>query len=195
MKNKIFPIVCIFLLIVSVFTSNVFAFDYKDFNGNDCSASDIPSSIDVSHGFLLKPNGGSWSYLIVALDDFCYAFLSDNGDTVHLYGNFDLYKIKGSSYDYESTKNYNSSVADGSNNVGTLSQFTYSTFTIYTNSTKEKVFFQGPSVLVKIMKTELAEKKTVQEILGVLPLIIVVVVSFLGLRKALQMLSTLLRRA
>lgn len=60
-----------------------------------------------------------------------------------------------------------------------------------------EIFFQKTPVpvLVEVMSPEVVEKKTVQEILGVLPLIIVVVVSFLGLRKALSWLLTLLRRS
>ena len=60
-----------------------------------------------------------------------------------------------------------------------------------------EIFFQKTPVpvLVEVMSPEVVEKKTVQEILGVLPLIIVVVVSFLGLRKALKMLSTFLNRS
>lgn len=50
-------------------------------------------------------------------------------------------------------------------------------------------------VLEGIMKQEQAEKRTIQEILGVLPLIIVVVVSFLGLRKALRILVNSLKRS
>lgn len=60
-----------------------------------------------------------------------------------------------------------------------------------------EIFFQKTPVpvLVEVMSPEVVEKKTVQEILGVLPLIIAVVVSFLGLRKALKMLSTFLNRS
>lgn len=75
-----------------------------------------------------------------------------------------------------------------------------STFTVK-NSSGQTVepFFQFPPQtnlgLVEIMREEQAEAKTMQEILGVLPLILVVVVSFLGLRKALRMLVTFLRRS
>ena len=60
-----------------------------------------------------------------------------------------------------------------------------------------EIFFQKTPVpvLVEVMSPEVVEKKTVQEILGVLPLIIAVVVSFLGLRKVLKMLSTFLNRS
>lgn len=59
-----------------------------------------------------------------------------------------------------------------------------------------KVFFHKAPVGVLAQKLEGVEMSQVmKEILGVLPLIIVVVVSLVGLRKAFQMLSTLLRKA
>lgn len=67
-------------------------------------------------------------------------------------------------------------------------------FNIYTDNTYSNFFFQV-SPLTRVMLVEENRKATIQEILGVLPLILVVVVSFLGLRKALNWLSTLLRRS
>lgn len=54
-------------------------------------------------------------------------------------------------------------------------------------------FYQPPLTLV--MKQEIKNKATIQEILGVLPLIIVVMVSFLGLRKGLTTLLNLVKTA
>lgn len=62
------------------------------------------------------------------------------------------------------------------------------------------IFFQNPvvekrqGVLAPLLETKEMEKTNLQ-IRVIIPLIIVVVVSFLGLRKALQMLSTILRRS
>ncbi len=61
------------------------------------------------------------------------------------------------------------------------------------------VVFQGASqptrgTLAKVVKAE-TMKNPLQEILGILPLTLVVVVSFLGLRKALTWLSTLLKQS
>ena len=63
----------------------------------------------------------------------------------------------------------------------------------------DDVVFQGASqpvkgTLAKIVKAE-TMKNPLQEILGILPLTLVVVVSFLGLRKALTWLSTLLNQS
>ena len=80
---------------------------------------------------------------------------------------------------------------------GSLENFDVLYSSVDIHDTSGGVFFQKTPVpvLVEVMSPEVVEKKTVQEILGVLPLIIVVVVSFLGLRKALKMLLSLLRRS
>lgn len=69
------------------------------------------------------------------------------------------------------------------------------------------VFFQGPppiveepttettQVLAGILDQEKEQVATLQEVLQILPLIIVVVVSFLGLRKALKILVTFLKHS
>lgn len=63
----------------------------------------------------------------------------------------------------------------------------------------DEVVFQGASqVLATQIKTQVQGiqlQEVIQEIIQILPLIIVVVVSFLGLRKALSLLLTLLRRS
>lgn len=72
----------------------------------------------------------------------------------------------------------------------------YSNIDIYNGIKSDDIFFQAPpqGILAPIVEGTKMET-TLQEVIHLLPLIIVVVVSFLGLRKALQMLSTLLRRA
>ena len=64
---------------------------------------------------------------------------------------------------------------------------------IYTEE-GELFFPQPPLSLGEIVETSQMEK-VLQQIVTILPLILVVVVSFLGLRKALQMLLTLLHQA
>lgn len=80
---------------------------------------------------------------------------------------------------------------------GSLENFEVLYSSVDIHDTSGGIFFQKTPVpvLVEVMSPEVVEKKTIQEILGVLPLILVVVVSFLGLRKALKMLSTFLNRS
>lgn len=79
--------------------------------------------------------------------------------------------------------------ADGKPNI-------YSNRDVYLGASRDTIFFQAPpqGMLAPIVEGTKMET-TLQEVIHLLPLIIVVVVSFLGLRKALRMLSTLLRRA
>lgn len=58
----------------------------------------------------------------------------------------------------------------------------------------EKVFFKAPIPLVALVKEE-ELTQVMKEILVILPMILVVMVSYLGLRKALSMLSMLLRQS
>lgn len=110
---------------------------------------------------------------------------------------------KGSNWSYAGWSGYsggNASNVDGEISYTTLvnnCEIVSASKNIYKDNTFKDVFFSLPPQtnlgLVEILNQEKTEAKTMQEILGVLPLIIVVVVSFLGLRKALNWLLTLLR--
>lgn len=67
---------------------------------------------------------------------------------------------------------------------------------IYTDKDCTKVLFHPAPQEIVARQVEMVEMSQVQaEILGILPLILVLVVSFLGLRKALKMLQTFLHRS
>lgn len=88
--------------------------------------------------------------------------------------------------------------ADTPLSVGGGHDFIESSINIYQSSTGSEIFFpqtpQAIAILAPIVEgTETS--KTLAEVLGILPKILVVVVSFLGLRKALKMLSALLHRS
>ena len=209
MKNKCFLVVCIFLLILSFFTCSVFATDTEFVevvrpNGDKYS---VPISndfgVDFNNGFVYRDNGlfvvldkGSFFYNgrdysgwtankdVIAVSGFATLLTYENGSWVNKgHCSFDIYNGK-----------YICNLSDG-----TL----YAPF--YSNKDKTNIQIEGlknpfvptpqPTTLAEIMEVEKTEKKTIQEILGVLPLIIVVVVSFLGLRKALKMLLTFLNRS
>lgn len=79
--------------------------------------------------------------------------------------------------------------ADGKPNI-------YSNRDVYSGASKDVVFFQAPpqGILAPIVEGTKMET-TLQEVIHLLPLIIVVVVSFLGLRKALRTLSKVLHQS
>lgn len=64
------------------------------------------------------------------------------------------------------------------------------------DSVSGKVFMTPPltGILAPIVE-EVETEKVLEEILGVLPIVLVIIVGLIGLRKALRMLSTLLRRS
>lgn len=80
----------------------------------------------------------------------------------------------------------------------------YSNYDIYDTNDLDYLFFQRTPLLqenlmemgvVATATTEVKLEETLLQIVKILPLILVVVVSFLGLRKAWQILSTLLHQA
>lgn len=77
--------------------------------------------------------------------------------------------------------------ADGKPNI-------YSNRDVYASASKDMLFFQVPPLLAPVVE-KMKMKITLQEVVQLLPTILVVVVSFLGLRKALQVLSRILRQS
>lgn len=211
MKNKIFSILFIFLLIVLLFTSNAFA--SSDVKCPSCDTV-LHSDLDYDLSCITKDDNKHLG-LIIGLDyknekyvvaywsyDSNYhnskPFLderSENVVCVDVAWNINIYKVVDGVLVYQGSDGgvYEK---NGFRDLGKNSTVFSSTADIYTDSTKSKVFFHiPPATLEEIMRVEAGKKATIQEILGVLPLILVVVVSFLGLRKALNWLLTLLRRS
>lgn len=203
MKNKSFSIVCMFLLIVSVFFTNVKATNnYVTCNGKTYKL----------------PEECSNNYIIFEYDNKIWLYWSDTAYWgVHQGSDYyDLFSYSNdSSYGTDNNRvschQYAISVdsIDFSNPVekyertwGYCCGSNFSDIKIYfasvdVHDVSGKIFFQKAlvPVLVGVMGQERVEKKTIQEILEVLPLILVVVVSFLGLRKALRILVSFLNRS
>lgn len=209
MKNKIISIVCIFLLIISCFLTTVKADSTKtlSYGGvNYILPSDVPDNyliIDAT-----PYNERRLYFTDTTYSDFCVVFQKDADTVLKILdnNNFNQFiSVKWYSIGLNETDFTKGTFhSDIWSSLGTQFNpdvgFVYSTNDIYrtTNNYKpgngDKPFFQV-SPLTKILVTEKTEKKTIQEILGLLPLTLVVVVSFLGLRKALQMLLSFLRRS
>lgn len=195
MKNKFFSIVCIFILIFSFFMTSSFAADESGwFDSHSANLTDYMAVIQkyykdndlTLYGWLLCDNG--YIYTFSKSDFSCFV---DSFGLIH--GDLSCYLFAFKEDDTSDTSYVMHKELQPDWGMTPASYITKSSFDVldYNNN----VFFQKPlvPVLVGIMDREKAEKMTVQEILGVLPLTIVVVVSFLGLRKALRMLVTFLR--
>lgn len=195
MKNKIFPIICMFVLIISVFTNSVFASSYNASNGKSYDLPEFTDEMKKYDKYLIfVENDGKHFGLYFLVDDDGYFFNNSSG--IYCHGRLLICSTDGDGY-YGSRYEVEPGTVGKIGGSITGSSTFISSVDIYTDVNKSDVFFQKPlvPVLVGIMDREKAEKMTVQEILGVLPLTIVVVVSFLGLRKALRMLVTFLRRS
>ena len=214
MKNKIIPIVCIFLLVFNIFINYSYGFTDEENKKVELVAAKMVENAQNATGASI----GSY-YVFASIDNtvindtackYALFYMGSSYWKVYLNNNtISFYSRKGgvqslNVYYYDSSLNFVDSKtfsADFMQYVTLVDVPSYfkSDVTICVSSSDSTVvepFFQSaPSVLYQVMEQEKTEKKTIKEILGVLPLILVVVVSFLGLRKALQMLLSFLRRS
>lgn len=207
MKNKILSIFIVVSLFVFTFSSNVFASsDIK------CPSCDVNLSTNLDYDFSgITESAGKHLGLITAVkynnENYIIAYWSYdnnyhnvkpyiNNGVVFMEGTYNtmIYKVVDGSLVHQGWSG-GLFEKNGFDDLGKNSVVYSSTSDIYKDSSLNDVFFYKPPVnLEEVLIQEQKKKATVQEILGVLPPILVVVVSFLGLRKALKMLLTLLRR-
>lgn len=194
LKNKKFLIIffTIFILIFFSF-SNCFAYTIDENNA--------VSSYALVKDYCESNNLTIYDYVITS-EGFIYVAINSDyslsvvyGEAAGKYANYITctgYRI------FKLEDNGNFSVAVSSTNG---SKYTYGDAIIYSSFDVLKdgtIFFLKTPVVQGIIAPKLEGvemSQTIQEIVAILPLIIVVVVSLVGLRKALQMLSTLLRKA
>ena len=193
MKNKTFSIVFMFFLILCCFIPSVFAADsdnwfeqrdtafeeyikviQKYYNDNNLTLYDFFACKD---GYIYTFSKSDFEYYIdnsnhVHADSSCYLFAFKENATTDL--TYNLHKDLNISWGMTSGNIYKSSFD-------------------MKNSNGDVFFYATPLSLGQVLTI----KATIipSTILGILPLIIVVVVSFLGLRKALKMLVTFLNRS
>lgn len=186
--HRFLPILSIFLFIAFVFTTNVFAVTKDDLiDVSNLDLSKYPSGYSLDNGYVMVVNNGAYDIFIMP-NNFNGSLLLEGSR---------LYTSNGSNYLV--IRMYQDRFDDYfiANTCTNNTEIFYGTMNVY-NSSGNVVFQQPPQekkVLVEVMEKEQAEKKTIKEILGIIPLTLVVVVSFLGLRKALQMLLSFLRRS
>lgn len=199
--NKMLLIFVVFVIAVFACFSNVKASSTKYITANNVTYT-LPD--ECTDNFFICENVNNTVYLIFG-NYTDWKFSENNGDVVvnninnGSVQNFTVYVVSKDSYNFNNYTNKFTTTWTSINPQKNVSyagcKVLYSTSDLYTAS--GDIFFQKTPVpvLVEVMSPEVVEKKTIQEILGVLPLTIVVVVSFLGLRKGLQMLLSFLRRS
>lgn len=199
---KIFTIFLLTLLSLLIFSNSSFATSATDL-------SDVDIKLMVQRGYdLIEENGYNskeFTKYYIDSDRVCYFTDNSNINCINWLGRnllkvsnnctvkFDLDTLEAKEFG-NNMENQISSTWD----ISYVDSIVFSTFDIYKGDTivfeKNIDFFRvAPQPMAEIMLVELKEKETTKEILGILPLILVVVVSFLGLRKALSWLWTLLR--
>lgn len=196
MKNK--KVLVVFLLI-TLFTflcsSSCFANVIYKYNENDIEFADLPLKFDVETHYAIF-DGGKYGYSLVYYEGSDFGkFVMDNG-VLKSYKKDGSHIVDGSVKlcDYDSSsKNWKAS-KDWGDCTGGIVGFIYSNVDVF--NTDGTVFFHTTPQGIVARQVEEVEMSQVQaEILGILPLILALVVSFLGLRKALKMLATFLRRS
>lgn len=217
LKNKKFLIISVLTIFLFVFSvSNCFASTEEPFEGS--LSDDVLNKVNEIMNYYNFTDYifcyGNYGY---DLNFFIFFNSSESGLLYETYNSsYRYYYLKPvnacnyvkytlselTSSDTSFDKSFGSCKADGVLASGTydnLIQFFDSTVDIY-DSNKVDLVFQAPPVVEAqgVVAPQLEGVQMIQvmkEIMGVLPLIIVVVVSLVGLRKALQMLSTLLHKA
>lgn len=189
LKNKKVLLLLLIFLILFIFSSNIFAV-VLDVNGSQVELPDI----NFKHYVVLKGD----NYYLMALDDVysesANVCKADNSSYKYCEGvttSNDNYLIKFPYYSLNG--NEWNLVTSVSNWTASGLSVIYSTENIYYN---DEIFFQkAPQGVLTQIVEQVEMREVMTEIVKIIPLIIVVVVSFLGLRKALQMLSKVLHQS
>lgn len=223
LQNKILLILIIAFSFIILWNSEIFASTSfgsiskdKSFKGKTLYLPDFPSDVDVKNDLYIitkyndnillfvVPSNCKNYYCIAgssssACDFYLHSSLDVNSSTV----SFRFYSIDNgfslvfqedglSSYEWKSC-------GSAQRTKGNEVEILYSNVNLYKNDCS--LFFQAPvveekpaGVIAPLLEAEEMEKANLQ-IRVIIPLILVVVVSFLGLRKALKMLSQILHRS
>lgn len=217
-KNKLFLVLFASLFAICLFNSKCFAsFDFT-YDNTEYSLPDFPVQFASSDMFFIVRSSSNTNYYIscfvtynysqnngqpYTIDDFKFYFDSSNyvRCKVHLLES-DSWKDGGSNVYYTRTNMSEWQFNGGSFNIDGY-EFLYSSANIYESENSDTVVFQGarqpmeetPQVVLAEIVEHQETNKVMEEILGILPIVIVVIVSLIAIRKAIAFLRTLLHRS
>lgn len=202
MRKKVFCFVLFILLFSFILTSQCFAVD----------SSVLPEEVYSGMFDTDKEYFESYSYYCLLFDDTnnVYALIytespmtiTNNGTGLKFQtengGRYNklIYSSGSGVYRVDSTLDLSSNFSNTVKNISNYS-FISANFDVINSSTGEVLYSLpkgNPEILAPIMENAGTEK-TLSEVVGILPIILVVIISFLGIRKALKFISTLLRRS
>lgn len=139
MKNKIFTIVCMFLLIISVFTSSVFASSYNASNGKSYDLPEFTDEMKKYDKYLIfVENDGKHFALYFLVDDDGYFFNNSSG--IYCYGRLLICSTDGDGF-YGSRYEVKSGTVGKIGGSITGSSTFISNVDIYTDVNKSDIFF------------------------------------------------------
>lgn len=196
MKNKkVLFIILFVILFILLGYSKCFANVIYKYNENDIEFADLPLKFEVETHYAIF-DGGRYGYSLVYYEGSDFGkFIMNNGvlesykkDGTHIVdGSVKLCDYDSSSMKWKASKNWGDC-------TGGIVGFVYSNVDVF-NPDGTVFFHTTPQGIVARQVEEVEMSQVQAEILGILPLILVLVVSFLGLRKALKMLETFLRQS
>ena len=196
----LFLLSCTFMFCIPVLSSNSFAAISYTYNGNKITLPEIPEKEGCTNYIIyyedtnpnvvqlkLFPTDLSY-YPTVYKPNGCLAINTYN--TVSFLAPSYFYDVeKGSGWTKTSDSGYIGAI-NPSNIVACTTDIYY---TDGKQKTDDKPFFQvTPQVVLAPQVEEIQLSQTLEEVLGILPMTLVVLVSLVGLRKGLKMLETFL---
>lgn len=191
MKNKlkIISIFSIVFAIIIAFTSSVNAFSFSC-NDEVIDVGDISEIVGEDNFVIINFSSSNTLNLYVCPDGFVFKDV----DLMKLYtlGKGKSYKLEDGVFTYSGTL-----MADMGVSSSGISQIIYSN-TDLCDVNGEVVFQKAPAV-AQVVLAPIAQEAPlegiVQEIVGILPIVLIILVGLIGLRKALALLSQTLHKA
>ena len=185
MKTKISFILLIFIAFIAIFNSKCFAdFEFISSDGNTYTIGDLPFDTETYPYYIILDESGSNRYKIIfsrvpfiANSSNGRVWTSNNSSCSNI-----LYFKNSNSYNNSYGTSYTShDILDSNGNV---------VFQVARQPVEET----SQVVLAEIVENQEANK-VMEEILGILPVIIIVLVSLIGLRKSFSFLKNLLKQS
>ena len=194
MKNKKIVLgLLIFLAVLILNCSSVFAYTFK--SQVDESNYTVPDLDTLAPEYYSLIENG---YIIRQESDTVWAIVILSSADSYFYGSSSVINCKPAGHMLYMDITQSNSWSDASyiKTDGSFRNVKYYGADIYTDINKTNFFFQKPeeTELVQMMK-QVEMKEVMKEIVGILPLILAVMVLYLGLRKGLQVLSKVLHKA
>ena len=194
-KYKVLMVVLMTLLLIISFCSTCFgAFEFS-YNGTDYSITDLPVDSSENKIIIGRSSNQKDFVLFVSLDgsDFIYK----NSDSARCDGRLEIYNYSSFTKGWTKSTSVDCSDSNYKGSYFTLGELVYNNCNVY-NPSGELVFQgppqQGEGILVLIVQ-ETPLEGILQEIVEILPIVLVTIVGLISLRKGLAFLLRTLHQS